>query len=129
MRVKNNRSFYMDEVFGAEDWLLKTLSKKAKAEGVSEMSLAPHEGRILYFLARLVKPKKIVEIGSLYGYSTIYLARALPETGRIWTCDISKDRHQAAQEILKDFPEHKKIHWVTGPAANTLPALTRQRSF
>ena len=121
MRIKDSRSLYMDEVFGAEDSLLKTLSKTAESEGVSQMSLAPHEGRILYLLARLIQAQKVVEIGSLYSYSTVYLARALPDTGRIWTCDVSKDRHQRAQEVLKNTPEYHKIHWVTGPAAHTCP--------
>ena len=129
MRIKDKRSLYLDETFGHEDSVLQSLREKAEEEGVVHMEISPHEGRILYFLAQISKTRKIVEIGSLYGYSTLYLARALPEDGVIFTCDISKKRHQITKGILKSSPEYHKIRWITGDALKTLKTLEPQGPF
>lgn len=119
----------MDNTFGHEDSILQSLRQKAEEEGVSHMEIAPHEGRILYFLAQVLKPKKIVEIGSLYGYSTVYLTRGLPENGMIFTCDISEKRHQITKQILKPHSEYSKIQWITGDARQTLKTLETKGPF
>ena len=131
MRVKDKRSLYMDEVFGFEDPLLRLLGKKAEEEGVSFMQLSPHEGRILYFLARLLKAEKAVEIGSLYSYSTVYLARALPESGTVWTLDLSEKRQRAAARILEahDKSLRRKIQYIPGDGRKTLRALEPHGPF
>ena len=119
----------MDNTFGHEDPILRSLRQKAEEEGVSNMSISPHEGRLLYFLVQILKPKKIVEIGSLYGYSTVYLTRALPENGMIFTCDVSEKRHQTTKQILKSQPEYSKIQWITGDARHTLKTLEDKGPF
>lgn len=129
MRVKNKRTLYMDNTFGHEDSVLQSLRQKAEEEGVSNMSISSHEGRLLYFLAQVLKPKKVVEIGSLYGYSTVYLTRALPENGMIFTCDTSEKRHQITKQILKSQPEYSKIQWITGDARHTLKTLEDKGPF
>lgn len=129
MRVKNKQTLYLDETFGHEDSLLLSLKKEAEEEGVSSMQISPHEGRILQILVKMSKSRKIVEIGSLYGYSTVYMARALPENGRIFTCDISEKRHQTTKRILKSSPEYHKIQWITGTALETLKTIETQGPF
>lgn len=129
MRTKSKREMYMDNTFGHEDPILRSLKQKAEEEGVLRMQISAHEGRILYFLASILKAKKIVEIGSLYGYSTVYLSRALPENGKVFTCDVSEKRHQITQQILKPHPEYSKIHWVTGDARQTLKTLEAEGPF
>ena len=129
MRAKSKKNLYMDNTFGHEDPLLQSLRQKAEEAGVLNMQISAHEGRILWFLASILKAKKIVEIGSLYGYSTVYLSRALPEDGRIFTCDISEKRHQITQKILKPHPEYNKIQWITGDARHTLKTLETKGPF
>ena len=129
MRVRDKRNLYLDDTFGHEDAVLKSLREKAEEEGVAHMEISSHEGRILYFLAQLSKAQKIVEIGSLYGYSTLYLSRALPEDGLIFTCDTSEKRHKTTQQILKTSLEYHKIRWITGKAQNTLKTLENEGPF
>ena len=129
MRVRNKRNLYLDDTFGHEDSILKSLREKAEEEGVVHMEISSHEGRILHFLAQVLKTQKIVEIGSLYGYSTLYLSRALPEDGLIFTCDISEKRHKATQQILKTCPDYHKIRWITGKAQDTLKTLESEGPF
>ena len=52
----------MDNTFGHEDPILRSLRQKAEEEGVSNMSISPHEGRLLYFLAQILKQKKLLKL-------------------------------------------------------------------
>ena len=126
---KTARAFYMDQTFGHEDRLLRLVREAAERDQLARMQIAPHEGRILQFLARAIGARKIVEIGTLYGYSALYLARALPDKGLLWTCDLSEERQQKARGLLKSSPDFKKIQWRAGPALETLPSLESEGPF
>lgn len=126
---KNKKTLYLDKVFGQEDNFLKNIKKSAKDEGVERMQISAHEGRILQFLVQLSKAKKVVEIGTLYAYSTLHIARALPEGGRVFTLDISSERHKKSQQILKTSKDGKKIKWMTGPALNSLKLIEKSAPF
>jgi len=126
---KDKETTYLDKVFGRYDSLLISIQKQSKKEGTERMQLSPYEGQILYCLALLIQARKIVEIGTLYGYSTTYLSRALPSNGTLFTCDSSKERHKWAKNAFKTYPEYKKIKWITGPALETLPSLKSQNPF
>ena len=128
-RQENSKTRYMNDIFGKEDSLLKSLRIQAEKEQVSGMQIHAYEARILQFLVKAFQVKKLVEVGTLYAYSTLHLARALPEEGRIWTCDRDINRHKKAQEILKLSPEYKKIHWLTGLALESLQNIEDQGPF
>ena len=126
---KNLKTLYLDEVFGSEDSFLKNIKKAAKEEGVDRMQISAHEGRILQFLVQLSKAKKVVEIGTLYAYSTLHIARALPKGGRVFTLDISFERHKKSQQILKTSKDGKKIKWMTGKALDSLKLIEKSAPF
>ena len=126
---QNKKTDYLNQVFGSEDLLLKDISQAIKKEGVERMQISAYEARILQFLVQISQAREVVEIGTLYAYSTWHLASALPEGGRVWTLDISSERHQKAQEILKDSPDFKKIQWVTGKALDTLKSIETEAPF
>ena len=128
--TRTKQNLYLDQVFGFEDKLLKNIREIAEKEEVLPMQVSSHEGTLLYFLAKSIRANKILEIGSLYSYSTIYLARSLhSKEGLVFTCDISKERHQTSQALIKNYPEYKKIKWVTGKALDTLPQLEKEGPF
>ena len=93
------------------------------------MQISAHEGRILQFLVQISKAKKVVEIGTLYAYSTLHIARALPEKGKVFTLDISSERHKKSQEILKSSKDSKKIKWISGPALDGLKSIEKSAPF
>ena len=126
---KSERVSYLNQVFGEDDKLLQALTQATKKEAVERMQMSPHEVRILQFLVQISKAKKIVEIGTLYAYSTLSMAKALPEEGQIWTLDLSEERHKISQNILKDSPDYKKIKWISGPALETLRSIEDQGPF
>ena len=126
---KTKKILYMDELFRQEDLYFKRITKATEAEAVERMQISPHEGQILQFLVHLSKAQKVVEIGTLYAYSTLHIAKALPEKGQIFTLDISSERHKKSQEILKDSPDFQKIHWLSGKALETLKSIENQGPF
>jgi len=126
---KNKKTLYLDRVFGQEDELLKKINQAAQKEAVERMQISPHEGRLLQFLVQISKAKKVVEIGTLYAYSTLHIARVLPKGGQIFTLDVSVERHKKSQKILKNSAEAKKIKWLGGKALNSLKSLERLAPF
>ena len=128
-RTYNKKIEYMNQVFSWQDPCLKEIIQMTKDKQVLPMQIAPYEGRILYVLAKMAKVQRVVEIGTLHGYSTFHLARALPEKGVIWTCDKDKERQKRAKEILKETEEYKKIRWISGPAQKTLNSLKSEGPF
>ena len=128
-RGKTKKSIYLDQVFGHEDELLKSVREVSERDQVLHMQISAHEGRILQFLLQSIRAEKVVEIGTLYGYSTLYMARALPEKGKIFTCDLSQERQEEAKKMLKKAPESQKITWISGPALETLPSLEKYGPF
>lgn len=123
------RRDYLNQNFCLKDPLLKKIQQATQDERVSRMQISAHEGRLLQFLVRLSKAQKIVEIGTLYAYSTYHLAESLKEEGKLWTIDHAKGRHQNAQNILKGSSVYKKIEWVTKSATEGLQSIEAQSPF
>lgn len=91
--------------------------------GVPQIMVGASEGKLLTLLLRLANAKKVVEVGTLVGYSAIRMARALPPDGHVWTCEYD-DRHaQLARDNLKAAGDEKRITVVVGKAADTLKTL------
>jgi predicted O-methyltransferase YrrM len=87
--------------------------------------LPPHEvtapqGALLELLARAIGASRILEIGTLGGYSTIWLARALPPDGRLVTLEVDPSYAEVARENLAAFDN---VELIVGPALETLPGL------
>jgi predicted O-methyltransferase YrrM len=92
---------------------------------VERGDLPPHEvsapqGALLELLARLVRARAILEIGTLAGYSTAWLARALPPDGRLVTLEAEPRYAEVARRNLAGLP----VEVIAGPAMETLPRLT-----
>ena len=93
------------------------------------MQLSFYEGGILQFLCRALKVKKAIEIGTLYGYSGLMIARSLPPGGRLFTLDLNADRQQKAQSLIQEDPARKKMHFITGEASGSLKKLETKGPF
>ena len=130
MRAKETkRSLYLRRVFSSEDTILKSIREQAQKDRVGYMQISAYEGGILQFLCRALKIKKVVEIGTLYGYSALMMARALPADGRVFTLDMDKKRQEKAQALTAKDPAGKKIRFLPGRASESLQKLTKQAPF
>ena len=81
------------------------------------------EGRFLKMLVHLLQPDTVLEIGTFTGYSALSMAEALPEGGRIITCDVSEDHVAIARRHIDASPYADRIDIRVGPALDTIAAL------
>lgn len=79
---------YRREVFAREDRILSGVMPRATKQGLPTISISPESGKTLYLLAKAIGARKILEFGSLAGYSGIWLARALPDDGRFVSLEV-----------------------------------------
>ncbi len=101
----------------------------AKKRGTPPLQVVPTDGRHLEVLAHSVQAKRIVEIGTLCGYSAVFLANALLEGGKLYTCEQSSHHISVANEVFQGLGLTKKIEIIGGKALDTLPTLTKEGPF
>jgi caffeoyl-CoA O-methyltransferase len=109
----------------AESALFTELVKvtHAKTE-YPQMQVGRIEGAFLRLLTSAVRAKRVLEVGTFTGYSTLCFAEALPEDGQVITCDINLETTGIAREHWSKSPHGKKIELKIGPAADTIPKLS-----
>lgn len=122
-------SRYALEVFRPEDATLAAVRTRALEGGLQPIAVHPMDGRHLELLARACGAKRIVEIGTLGGYSASFLARALPEGGKLWTCEIDPRAADIARESFRSAGVSEKIEVLVGPALESLPRIEAQGPF
>lgn len=110
-----------------EDAALRSATASAARAGMPSIAVAPAQGRMLQVLARAIGARRILEIGTLAGYSAIWLARALPADGRLITLELDPERAQIARENLARANLSEKSEVLVGPAADSLDALVRAK--
>ncbi|OEH92779.1 O-methyltransferase [Bacillus solimangrovi] len=101
------------------DYVLKN-NKKA---GLPEIDVSPTQGKLLHLLAKMKGAKTILEIGTLGGYSSIWLGNALPDDGCLVTLEYNEKHVKVANENIKKAGLDHKIKIIEGPALETLPTL------
>lgn len=107
------------------DELLRTLTEETRrlaGERIS-MQISPEQGTLLTMLARLVRARRAVEVGTFTGYSSICIARGMPADGRLIACDVSDEWTTVARRYWEKAGLADRIELRLGPAAETLRAL------
>ncbi len=120
---------YITQLFVREDDALRTTQAEADRNGLPQISLAPHEGRLLQFLALAVGAKKIVEIGTLAGYSGTWLARALPAGGKLFTLEKSSKHAEVARASFERAGVATKVELLEGDALDSLKKIEAHGPF
>ncbi len=98
------------------------------AAGLPAISVSPMQGRLLQMLARLTGARRILEIGTLGGYSTIWLARALPEGGRLISLEADPNHAAVARASLTRAGLDAVVEVRVGQALDSLPAIAAEGS-
>ncbi len=107
-----------------ESPLFRALAKETYAKTRwPQMQVGHLEGLFLKHMVRLSRARRVLEIGTFTGYSTLSMAEGLPRGGKIITCDIDPDATAIARKFWKRSPHGKKIELRLGPAAPTLSGL------
>src|SRR6266571_7261232 len=119
---------YINDLLVPSDPAMEAELKSSKAAGLPQISVTPNQGKLLQILARSLKARRILEIGTLGAYSTIWLARALPKNGRLITLEADPNHARIAKANIKRAGLSKIVEVRLGPAQETLPKLLSQRS-
>jgi predicted O-methyltransferase YrrM len=98
----------------------------AAAAGLPAIQVSPPQGRLLQILARLQGARKVLEFGTLGGYSTILLARALPEGGRVISLEANAEYAEVAGGSIERAGLGEVVDIRVGPALEALPALEEE---
>lgn len=120
---------YITDLLVPSDPALDAALEATKAVGLPRSAVAPNQGKLLQLLARLQGVKNILEIGTLCGYSTIWLARALPPDGRLVTLECDPKHAEAARANIARAVLTDRVEVRTGWALDTLPSLTSPFDF
>ena len=115
--------------FAAEDEGLKHALKAAKQAGLPEIQISPIQGKFLQLLAVACNAHKILEIGSLGGYSGIWLARALPTHGRFITLEINPTYAELVRNAFTQAGVSDRAEVRVGNALDLLPRLETEAPF
>ncbi|MCW2995870.1 MAG: O-methyltransferase family 3 [Conexibacter sp.] len=114
---------YINAQLVGEDPILDAALARAAAAGLPAHDVAPNQGKLLHLLARISGARTILELGTLAGYSTIWLARALPEGGRLVTLEAEPAYAEVARANLEDAGLADRVEVRVGAALETLPRL------
>ncbi len=117
---------YVRRVFGQQDAHLAGLMDEAIAAGIPAIAVSPDVGHVLQLLVSMTRGLLVIELGTLAGYSTIWLARGLSSGGRVVTVEL-EEKHAAfaeAQFVRAGVDDRVEVH--RGAALDVLPALARR---
>lgn len=120
--------YLIDRLIPPDSVLEQALAENAAAN-LPSMDVAPNQGKFLHIAARMMGARRILEIGTLGGYSTIWLARALPRDGKVVTLEANPVHARVAKTNIERAGLSGLVDIRVGPAIETLPALAGQEPF
>ncbi|HYK02695.1 MAG TPA: O-methyltransferase [Thermoanaerobaculia bacterium] len=120
---------YITATLFPPDDALDSALKASDAAGLPSIQVSAPQGKMLHILALMNGSRKILEIGTLGGYSTIWLARALPEGGRLVTLEYDPHHAAVARANIERAGLADKVEVRVGAALETLPSLAAEAPF
>ena len=117
---------YITDLVVRPDAALDAALDSLAAAGLPAISVSSSQGKLLHILARMHGAHRILEIGTLGGYSTIWLARALPPGGRVVTLEIDPTHAKVAHANFERARVTAMVDLRVGPALDTLPKLATE---
>lgn len=114
---------YIRSVSLKESDVQRRLREETAARPDASMLTSPEQAQFLALLARLLRARRCLEIGVFTGYTSLFLAQALPDDGTLLACDVSEDFTAIARRYWREAGVEDKIHLRLAPALETLDAL------
>jgi predicted O-methyltransferase YrrM len=118
---------YIVGLFSAEDELLAALREEADRTGLPPIAISADEGRLLQVLLTSISARRVLEVGTLGGYSAICMARALPPGGRLLSVDINEQHASFARRYIDRAGLSDRVEVRVGRALDVLPSLDGER--
>ena len=120
---------YLTETLVGHDPALEQAVAEQQAAGLPAIEVAPVNGKFLHLIARISGARRVLEIGTLGAYSTIWLARAVPADGRVITIEAEPRNAEVARANLERAGVHDRVDIRLGRAAEVLPTLEPEAPF
>lgn len=118
---------YISNLLAPVDDVLGHAERATHAAGMPMISISPVQGKFLQVLAKMCNAKNVLELGTLGGYSTIWLARAIPDDGEVVTIEADSGYAEVARRNFEFAELHNKIDIRIGKALDVLPQLEKER--
>jgi predicted O-methyltransferase YrrM len=115
---------YIEDRMVGEDEALAAALKDSAAAGLPAIAVSPAQGKQLYLMALSIGAKRILEVGTLGGYSTIWMARALPADGKVVTLELDPHHAKVARANIKRAGLSELVDLRVGPALDSLAKLS-----
>jgi predicted O-methyltransferase YrrM len=120
---------YLTGIQVMPDAALTAAQEASRAAGLPDIAVSPPQGKLLHLMARMIGACRILEIGTLGGYSTIWMARALPPDGRLVTLEYEPKHAEVARGNIARAGLADRVEVKVGAALDTLPALAGPFDF
>lgn len=120
---------YVAELFVEEDDAFKWIQEEAKQQNLPAISVRAYEGRLLQLLVWMTGAKKVVEIGTLAGYSGAWIGRALPKDGKLYTLEMNPKHAGIARQSFERAGVSDRVELIEGPALQSLQTLAHSHPF
>ena len=118
-----NVDHYIDDLFARQDEALTAAVADSRAAGLPDIQISAGQGKLLYLLARMIGARRILELGTLGGYSTLWLARGLARDGKLVTLEYEPRHARVAAANIARAGLADRVEVVVGPALETLPGV------
>tara|TARA_B100000609_G_scaffold164336_2_gene136724 strand:+ start:6761 stop:7402 length:642 start_codon:yes stop_codon:yes gene_type:complete len=115
-------NYYRNVAYREPD-IMRMLREETETMPMARMQISPEQGQFLAMLVALTGAKKILEVGTFTGYSSLWMASSLPEDGKITACDVNEEWTNVARRYWKEAGLAEKIDLQLAPAVETLDAL------
>ena len=115
---------YLEDLADPQDEVLQKVKTQMDAYDLPPISITPVVGKLLSLLANLIQANRILEIGTLGGYSSVWLARTLPDHGRLISLEIDPKNAEIARENITRGELHKKVEIKIGNALELIEDMT-----
>ena len=117
---------YVEELFAPQDEALKAAVEESQRAGLPEIQVSPNEGKLLQLLAQMVGARRILEVGTLGGYSAINLARGMAEDGVLISLELDEHHAEVARRNVERAGLAEKVEIRVGDARELLAGLVER---
>ena len=114
---------YVTELFAVEDSILQKIRSRHGEGKLPPINVSPEEGKLLQVLLQAIRAEQVLEIGTLGGYSGVWLARALPPSGKLTTIESDPRHARIAREAFRAAGLEQRVVVLEGTALEVLPTL------
>ncbi|HWV75294.1 MAG TPA: O-methyltransferase [Pseudosphingobacterium sp.] len=118
---------YISKLVAQEDDILQAVNRSIEQADMPQISVSASQGKFLQLLAKLIQADKILELGTLAGYSTIWLARALPKDGKLISIEYDEKHAAVALTNIKKAHLQETVDIRVGKALDILPQIEEKK--